>query len=380
MGPAAATSRSPDVAIIGAGIVGCALAAFLAEGGARVAVFECDDVAAAASGRNSGIVVHPLDETLVPLFAESVEHYRTLGHGFALPPPPGLLLLARSKAALGAEEAALAQRFPELRPEPLAGAALREEEPALAPGVAAIRVDTGHPVPPAAATRAFAARARAAGAAIHTGAAATPAVAGGRAQGVRADGTTMPAGAVVVAAGPWTPAVAGGWDGRPPIAPVWGVNVEVALAELPRHVLEEAGVEGITAAPDEVGSIFSLVTAEGSTSLGSTFLLERPEPDPIAPVLKARGARFVPALAQARIVSARVCGRPQSLDGRPLLGPAPGVDALYVAAGHGPWGISCGPASGRLVADALLGRGAIPAAFAAGRFGAQEARAALDSR
>ena len=150
---------------------------------------------------------------------------------------------------------------------------------------------------------------------------------------------------MVVAAGPWSPAVAGGWDGRPPIAPVWGVNVEVALGELPRHVLEEAGVEGITATPDEVGSIFSLVTAEGSTSLGSTFLFERPEPDPIAPVLKERGARFVPALAQARIVSARVCGRPQSLDGRPLLGAAPGVDALYVAAGHGPWG-SPGPRLG----------------------------------
>jgi glycine/D-amino acid oxidase-like deaminating enzyme len=50
-----------------------------------------------------------------------------------------------------------------------------------------------------------------------------------------------------------------------------------------------------------------------------------------------------------------VCARPLSLDGRPLLGRAPGVDGLWIAAGHGPWGISTGPASGRLIADLITG-------------------------
>jgi glycine/D-amino acid oxidase-like deaminating enzyme len=41
-----------------------------------------------------------------------------------------------------------------------------------------------------------------------------------------------------------------------------------------------------------------------------------------------------------------------------------------VAAGHGPWGISLGPASARLVADLLTGRGpAPPPAFDPARFG-----------
>ena len=58
----------------------------------------------------------------------------------------------------------------------------------------------------------------------------------------------------------------------------------------------------------------------------------------------------------------RACPRPQSHDGRPVLGPVPGVEGLFVAAGHGPWGISAGPGSARLVADAMLGRdAAIPA-------------------
>jgi D-amino-acid dehydrogenase len=42
---------------------------------------------------------------------------------------------------------------------------------------------------------------------------------------------------------------------------------------------------------------------------------------------------------------------------------------VFVAAGHGPWGISLGPASARMVADLVLGRGpAIPAAFDPSRF------------
>jgi glycine/D-amino acid oxidase-like deaminating enzyme len=78
------------------------------------------------------------------------------------------------------------------------------------------------------------------------------------------------------------------------------------------------------------------------------------------PSIVARGASFVPAIASAGLGAHRVCARPQSLDGRPLVGRVPGFDALWVAAGHGPWGISTGPASGRLIADLIDGRVAAP--------------------
>ena len=65
----------------------------------------------------------------------------------------------------------------------------------------------------------------------------------------------------------------------------------------------------------------------------------------------------------------RACARPLSADGLPLLGRAPGRDDVFVAAGHGPWGVSLGPASARLVADLVLGRAAcLPAAFDPSRF------------
>ena len=68
----------------------------------------------------------------------------------------------------------------------------------------------------------------------------------------------------------------------------------------------------------------------------------------------------MPSLAQADVVGLRACARPQSFDGRPLLGELPGQAGLWVAAGHGPWGISTGPATARVLVDALLGRGEVP--------------------
>ena len=87
----------------------------------------------------------------------------------------------------------------------------------------------------------------------------------------------------------------------------------------------------------------------------------------MAPALVARGRRYLPSLAGARITASRACARPQSVDGIPLLGALPGVDGLFIAAGHGPWGISTGPASARLVVDAMLAGSPIPDALRADR-------------
>jgi glycine/D-amino acid oxidase-like deaminating enzyme len=357
---------SPDVAIIGAGIVGCAAAAFLAEAGANVLLVEREAIAAGASGRNSGIVQHPMEPALTPLFTESVGHYRDLAaHGFQLPAEPnGLLMLAEDETELAPDLAALRGGYPELAPEALAPGEPARLEPALAPQLAGVRLHTGYAVPPAAATAAFAGRADAAGARIAIGASA--ALAPG---GITVDGEHVPADTVVVAAGPWTPALVDPTGRWRPITPLWGVNVEIRLDAPPRHALEEVGVEQLIARPGAPPPLFSLVTADGTSSLGSTFLPDEPDAAALAPRLRERGARFVPALAGTPIASVRACARPLSADGRPLLGHAPGRDDVVVAAGHGPWGISLGPASARLVADLVLGRGEGPApAFDPARF------------
>jgi glycine/D-amino acid oxidase-like deaminating enzyme len=361
------------VAVVGAGILGCATAAFLAEAGARVRLYERERVAAAASGRNSGVLQHPLDEALVGLYEGSLALYLTLGPGFPLPvEPAGVLVVSEDAGLLRPQAAALAERFPELSPQWLEGAELKGAEPAIGDGLFACRLATGRPVPPAAAAQGFAERARAAGADMRIGEAVQRvAVRDARVEGLTVGGRDEPAGAVVVAAGPWTSELVdpdGGWR---PVVPLWGVNVELRLADPPRHVVEEAGVEALTTPGGSPASIFSIVTAGGVSAVGSTFLAHEPDPDALAGGLLERGARFVPALAGAPAASARACPRPLCADGRPLLGHVPGVEGLFVASGHGAWGLSLGPASARLVADAVLGWGPpLAPELAAGRFGA----------
>ena len=375
---------APDVAVIGGGIVGVATAAYLAAGGASVTLYELAGLAAGASGRNSGVVQHPLDAELAVLHLETLACYRELeaavDGAFALPPEPaGLLYVGQDADAVRAEAAAVQAAQPRLEAEVMDGIALRELEPALAPWLTACRISTGYPIEPAVATRAFARWARSLGARIRTATPVDLVVEGEVATGVRAGGVIEPAGSIVVAAGPWTPALldpTGAWR---PVRPSWGVVVAIGLASPPRHVLEKAGIRtepGVDASAATEGTTdadieFSLVTAAGSSSVGSTFLETEPEPTAWAPAILREGARFVPAIGSAPVLGYRSCGRPQSGDGRPLVGPVPWLRNVHVAAGHGPWGISTGPASARQVAAAVLGLAVtVPAAFAPGRFGA----------
>jgi glycine/D-amino acid oxidase-like deaminating enzyme len=351
---------APDVIVAGGGIIGTSLAALLAEGGAGVRLYEREAIGAGASGRNSGTIQHPVDEALTDLHARSLELYAGLGHGFELPEPVGVILLCGDAGRMAGLCDETAARFPELEPELLSD--VHAVEPAVAEGLAGLRMATGRPVPPAAAAAAWAQRAREAGADIRIGEAVERAEAGA----VVVGGERVAAGDVVVAAGPWTPELVepgGAWR---PITPVWGVNLEVRLAEPPRHVLEEDGIEALTAG-GEIPPLFSIVTAGGVSAVGSTFLPDQPELEAWVPRVLERAARHLPALEQPPAISPRACARPQSFDGRPLLGAL--EEHLHVASGHGPWGVSLGPGSAQLVADALLrGESGIPQELAATRW------------
>jgi glycine/D-amino acid oxidase-like deaminating enzyme len=373
------TPSAPDVAIVGGGIIGAAAAAFLAAAGAKITLYERDAIAAAASGRNSGVIQHPFDPVLVGLYRESLELYRALAAesdgSFGLPAEAaGLLAVGWDEDRARRLANAWAALYPETLPDVLSGDDLRRIEPALAPDVVACRVAIGYPVVPAAATRAFAALAESLGASFRIGREVGLVVRDGVAVGVDLDGEVQPAGSVVVAAGPWTPALidpSGAWR---PIVSIWGAVADVALAAPPRHVLEELeieiepGDEGLTDGAAEVA--FSLVTADGASSLGSTFLESEPDSSRFADALRERGARYVPEIGGAQIRGLRSCARPVALDGRPLIGAVPGLDRAFIAAGNGPWGISTGPATARLIADLVLRRGSgIPVALDPARFG-----------
>jgi glycine/D-amino acid oxidase-like deaminating enzyme len=260
---------------------------------------------------------------------------------------------------------------------------LHRLEPSLGRDLVACRLGIGFPVAPGAATHAFAAVGSRNGVDIVLGDA-RPEIVAGRATGVHVDGRTEPAGVVLVAAGPSTSELldpTGSWR---PIQPVWGVVASLALDPAPRHALESADISIEPETPGDAGASpgrreasdvevdFSLVPAADSSTLGSTFLPAEPEPNAWLPSLRRGGARYVPGIANAPLIGLRHCARPVSQDGRPLIGGIAGVAGLFVAAGHGPWGISTGPGSARLIADLILGRidaDAMPPALDPARFG-----------
>ncbi len=373
--------------VIGGGIIGCAAAAIMADRGAAVVLVEESAIGAGASGRNLGAIQHPFDPLLADLYVESLTRYRALGsiegNGFAIADAPaGLLLLNRDVDAAAAQARRMERAFPELEPELVEPGALQHLEPSLAAGPAAVRLATGFPVPPAAATAAWAALAEEGGAAVVVGAEARPLERDGRVAGVvLGDGSTIAADAVLVAAGPWSPALvdpSGLWQ---PIHATWGVTLQLRLdGHAPRHIVEEDEVDSLSraeAATARAGemddadadppSLFSLATAGGITTLGSVFLPAEPDPARIGSLLLRRAAAFLPAVVEAELVGRRMCARPQSVDGRPFIGAVPHLAGLFVCAGHGPWGISTGPASAAIVARAILDGTAPPPELDAAR-------------
>jgi glycine/D-amino acid oxidase-like deaminating enzyme len=349
---------SADAVVIGGGIIGTAAAALLAEAGLSVTLVEERALAAGASGRNSGSLQHPFEPVFNRLHAASLAMYRELSElegGFRLPAAPsGLLLVSRQRQPLAAAEAHLNELAPELSPQLLEPTALRDREPALGGELWALALETGYPVVPAAATLAYAQRAARAGADIIVGSAARPIIRAGRIAGARLDtGEVIDCAKLLVAAGPWTPGLLPGWADESPIVATWGLVVSVRLAHPPTAILEETGIDARGSAEP---ISFSLVTTDGLSSVGSTFLPAAPEPDEMSATVMRRAARFVPALSDAPVDSVRICARPVSRDGLPFVGPVGSADGLFVCAGHGPWGISTGPASAKLAVDLMLGR------------------------
>ena len=356
----------PDVAIIGGGIVGCAAAAFLSERGARVELFERAELAGAASGRNSGVIQHPFEPVLAELHVESLRHYRGL-EGFDLPDrPAGILMLGPERARLEEARAEIARTSPELEPALLDPREVRRLEPARGPP--AVGLPPGDRLPgPAGGGHAGLRRARAAGGAAAARGGARVAL-GDRRAGPRGDRRARALGGRGRARGRRA-LDAGGDRPQPRLAP-------------DRARVGGGGGGGARGAAASCGGGGRCRgrggrRARGRCSAwswrGARCRLARPssseEPDPgdWALALRDAGARFVPALAGAR-VAAHPGLRPAAVVRRPsLVGPVPGLDGVWAAAGHGPWGISAGPATARVVADALLGRRPVPAVLDAGR-------------
>ena len=180
----------------------------------------------------------------------------------------------------------------------------------------------------------------------------------------RVDTTAGPvdAGDVVVALGPWAPDLLDPLGVRLPLAVKRGYHRHFrpqGNAALSRPVLDAENGYCIT--PMEQG--IRLTT-------GAEFAPRDAPPTPVQFDLLLPRARGLFALGEPVEAQPWMGARPCFADSRPVIGHAPGQRGLWLAYGHGHWGLTLGPATGQLVAEMMTGATPFcdPAPYGAERF------------
>jgi D-hydroxyproline dehydrogenase subunit beta len=217
---------------------------------------------------------------------------------------------------------------------------------------------------PGAIARALAREAERAGTTLLTGLAAEAiALQDGRVEGVTAGATRSPvkAGRVVLAAGPWSAALAATAGLKLPLEPRKGqlLRLEQRPGFLSRKVIH-GGYMAAVANPDERLLVSPVIetTLDGHVLVGSSrerrgFDLSV---DPaVSAALLERAALLAPGLLRLEVDSAWAGLRPWLPGGLPAIGSSAAAEGLWVATGHEGAGVAHGPITGRLVAQGICG-------------------------
>jgi glycine/D-amino acid oxidase-like deaminating enzyme len=362
----------PDALVIGAGMVGAWTALGLAERGLRVTVLDGGVPGGGSTGAAMGhLVVMDDSPAQLALCGHAMARWRAAAPG--LPPsaeydPAGTLWLAAS-----GEELAEARRKQAVyaaagvATEVLDAAALLAAEPLVAPGLAgALRVPGDAVCYPPAIVRTLLERAVALGASVRP--ATVRALRPGAAQ--LADGSSLAAGVVIVAAGPQSAQLLPGL----PVIPRRGHLVITERA--PRRIHHQLVELGYLHSAHTLGGASVAFNVQprvtGQLLVGSSRELVGFAPGlnrELLAMMLARATAIVPALAGLRVVRSWTGFRPATPDALPLIGPWPALERTWVATGHEGLGITLAPATADLVVAGILGEAppADPAAFAADR-------------
>jgi glycine oxidase len=364
-----------DVAIVGGGIMGCAVALRLAQRGLRVTVIERGIPGAEASSAAAGILGPQMEaegpgpllelglrsRALYPALAAELHDATGIDVGYA---KSGVLAVALTEH----EEQELASRRTwqtarGLRVEAFSAAAVRELEPAISPEVrSAIRFIDDAQVSARELARAFSQAAAAAGARFLQGRYVRRViVADGVATGVELDGEILPAGVVVVAAGSWSSLVEGGGVPGQVVRPARGQMVAIETRPpLFRHVVSVHGRGYLV--PRRDGTVLA-----GSTVEMAGFRKEVTVGG-LAQILGMARA-LIPALADAAVTATWSNFRPYTDDHLPVLGHTP-IHGLVLATGHYRNGILLAPITAWAIAELVAsGQSSIDLApFSVSRF------------
>ena len=214
---------------------------------------------------------------------------------------------------------------------------------------------------PLAVTRAYAARFAALGGVTLVGDARSLHRAGPRWR-VETDEGALDAPEVVVALGPWARDLIDPLGLRLPLAIKRGYHRHFKAqgnAGLTRPVLD--AVPGYVITPMETG--YRITT-------GVEFAPRDAAPTPVQFARVVPRARELFPLGERADDKTWLGSRPCFPDSRPAIGPVPGLPGLWLAIGHAHWGLTLGPATGRMIAEMMAGDAPFcdPAPYRAERF------------
>ena len=370
-----------DVIVVGGGINGASIAFNLAKAGLKVTLIEKDFVAAGPTGRSSAIIrQHYSHDVTARMALRSLRIFQNFDDVVGGDPdfhPTGFLLAARPKDVGMLKGNIALQQGVGINTRLVSPEEVKELEPHVSlEGItaAAYEPESGY-ADPAATTMAYAGRAKDLGADLQLGTRVqTVLVEGGRATGVETDKGIFQAGAVVVAAGPWTPLITKTIGTELPIrASRHQVATYRRPDEFERHMVFAAFADEVYIRPETgglmlVGSI-EPEEAEDEVTDPDSFN-ERVDFDTVADYGE-RVARRYPLMEQGTSAGGWASLYDITPDWHAIMGALPGVEGLYCVAGTSGHGFKLGPAVGEMVTD-LIVNGEKPDAdismFGAGRF------------
>ena len=385
-------TETADVVVVGAGVVGSAVAYYLAREGATVMLLEREAIGSGASAHATGsLSLLGAEFSPGPSFELALAGYREFSELVPqLEDETGIDLLFQRRPslrlALDEEEEGLIKGFMDWQQQYVSmqwvdGNDVRRIEPRLTPRVVgAIYEDESIQLDSYRLTLALGQAAEQRGVQLRLREVTGLLTRGSTVTGVRTPTEEVSCGTMVLAAGVGSAAF-GQWLGFPiPVRPLKGERLLLRYGGTPLPVLISSPKRG-----------HMISRLDGLLSIGSTggrdydreelYLGEMEDRRPTESArieLLQRAIDVLPDLEEAELVQQLAGSRPLSPDRMPIIGPVPGWDGIVLATGHTTKGIHLGPVTGRIVADTILnGASTVPVemkAFLPDRFAATPAQ------
>ena len=358
-------SKSVDVVVIGAGVVGCSVAYYLAREGISVTVLEREAIGSGASAHATGSL-SLLGAEFTPgasfeMARASFSEFEQIVPELESATDMDLLYQRRPslRLALDDEDADLIRGMmswqqPHVDMHWIDAQEVHAIEPRLSPSVVgAVYEDESAQLDSYRLNLALGRGAELKGAEITYREVTGLITRGSTVTGVRTASEDISCGAVVVAAGTWSRAFTPWLDFPVPVRPLKGERLLLSYPGDPLPVLISSPRRG-----------HMISRMDGFTSVGSTggrdydqrdlFAGEEFDRRPTASArmeLLQRAIDVLPDLERAELVQQLAGSRPLSPDGNPIIGPVPGWEGVLLATGHTTKGIHLGPITGRMIAD-----------------------------